>query len=87
MSGVSQEMIEAGIAALGSDDDRATAEKVLDVYNAMGEARSLHHHRDVGELVLGLRVVRSLIHNLPRSATAERIDQVCADALGEPRTP
>lgn len=39
------------------------------------------------ESEIALTVVRSLTHNLPRSATADKIDQVCADALGEARTP
>jgi len=30
-----------------------------------------------------IETVRSLVHNLPRSATAESIDRVCANALGE----
>jgi hypothetical protein len=33
--GMTQDMIEAGIAALGSDDDRPTALKVADIYSAM----------------------------------------------------
>jgi hypothetical protein len=36
---------------------------------------------------IALDRVRSLIHNLPRSHTANEIDNICADALGEPRTP
>jgi hypothetical protein len=66
-------------------------EDVPQLAEALDELSTAAEHgafaRDVGELVLGLRIVRSLIHNLPRSATADRIDMICADALGEPRTP
>jgi len=35
---MTQAMIEAGIRAYGSDDDRSTPEKVLDIWQAMNEA-------------------------------------------------
>ena len=37
---ISQAMIEAGISAYGADDDRCTAEKVLDIWLAMNRAPS-----------------------------------------------
>jgi len=38
---LTEDMIHAGIASLGSDDDRPAAEKVLDIYRAMSKARPL----------------------------------------------